>query len=148
MDLLDKMTFHVTGKSEKMKTAIKAKQHEIIIDEPEVVGGNDEGPDPLSYLLASLAGCENIVANMIAQEMDFDLQSMSFDVKGEFDPRGMRGEPGVQVFFQKVWFNVRVKTSESSERLAELKEKTDARCPVLTMMKSAGVEFETNWSKE
>ncbi|WP_309143116.1 OsmC family protein [Domibacillus sp. A3M-37] len=147
MDLKDKMTFHVTGITDKMKTTVKAKQHEIIIDEPPVVGGNNEGPDPLSSLLASLAGCENIVANMVAQEMNFDLQSMNIDVKGQLDPLGMRGEAGVQVFFEKVWFKAIVSTSESPERLAELKEKTDARCPVLTMMKASGIELETEWVK-
>ncbi|OAH59674.1 hypothetical protein AWH48_00785 [Domibacillus aminovorans] len=58
------MTFHVTGITEKMKTTVKAKQHEIIIDEPPILGRNDERPDPLSYVLASLAGYENIVAAM------------------------------------------------------------------------------------
>jgi len=147
MDLKDQMTFHVTGKTEKLKTTVQSKQHTLILDEPPAVGGGDEGPDPLSYLLASLAGCENIVAYMVAQEMNFDLQSMDIDVKGQLDPLGMRGEPGVQVFFEKVWFQATVSTSESAERLAELKEKTDARCPVLTMMRAAGIELETDWIK-
>lgn len=147
MDLKDQMTFHVTGKTEKLKTTVQSKQHTLILDEPPAVGGGDEGPDPLSYLLASLAGCENIVAYMVAQEMNFDLQSMDIDVKGQLDPLGMRGEPGVQVFFEKVWFQATVSTSESAERLAELKEKTEARCPVLTMVKAAGTELETKWLK-
>ena len=147
MNLKDKMTFHVTGITDKMKTTVKAKQHEIILDEPPVVGGNDAGPDPLSYLLASLAGCENIIANMVAQEMNFDLQSLQFDVKGQLDPKGMRGQEGARVFFEKVWFKASVLTSESPERLAELKEITDARCPVLTMMKASGIELETEWVK-
>ena len=147
MDLKDQMTFHITGKTEKLKTTVQSKQHTLILDEPPAVGGGDEGPDPLSYLLASLAGCENIVAYMVAQEMNFDLQSMDIDVKGQLDPLGMRGEPGVQVFFEKVWFQATVSTSESAERLAELKEKTDARCPVLTMMRAAGIELETDWIK-
>ncbi|WNS80347.1 OsmC family protein [Domibacillus sp. DTU_2020_1001157_1_SI_ALB_TIR_016] len=147
MDLKDKMTFHVTGTTEKLKTTIQSKQHTIILDEPPAVGGGDKGSDPLSYLLASLAGCENIIAYMVAQEMNFDLQSMEMDVKGVLDPLGMRGEPGVQVFFEKVSFKAKVSTSESEERLAELKEKTDARCPVLTMMKAAGIELETEWVK-
>lgn len=29
----------------------------FIMDEPKSIGGNDEGPDPYSTLLASLAGC-------------------------------------------------------------------------------------------
>ncbi|WP_046175719.1 OsmC family protein [Domibacillus indicus] len=147
MNLTDKMTFHVSGASEKFKTTIKSKQHEIILDEPKEIGGSDAGPDPLSYLLASLAGCENIIAVMVAQEMDFDLQSLQFDVKGQLDPKGMRGETGARVFFEKVWFKVIVNTTESDERIAELKEKTDARCPVLTMMRAAGIELEIDWTK-
>ncbi|OAH59675.1 MULTISPECIES: hypothetical protein [Bacillaceae] len=59
----------------------------------------------------------------------------------------MREEAGAQVFFKKVWLKVSVATNESAERLAELKEKTDARCLIMTMMKAAGIELETEWVK-
>jgi len=34
------------------------------------LGGKDEGAKSLGYFLASLAGCENAIANMVAKEID------------------------------------------------------------------------------
>jgi uncharacterized OsmC-like protein len=31
--------------------------------------------------LGALAGCENVVTNMVAKEIDFDLQGIEFDIK-------------------------------------------------------------------
>lgn len=35
----EKMTFEVTGQSEKMTTELKAKNHTLVIDEPANMGG-------------------------------------------------------------------------------------------------------------
>ncbi|SES28756.1 OsmC family protein [Salipaludibacillus aurantiacus] len=143
----NKMTFQVTGETNNMRADLKSKQHEIIIDEPANMGGTDKGQDPMSNMLASLAGCENVIANMVAKEMNFDLQSIEFDVRGELDPRGLMGDENVRPYFEKVHVEAKVKTEESQERIDELKEKTDARCPVITTFKAAGVEMEANWTK-
>ncbi|WP_280771855.1 OsmC family protein [Salipaludibacillus daqingensis] len=145
--MAEKMTFNVTGTTEKMKANLKSNQHTIIIDEPPNMGGSDEGPDPISNMLASLAGCENVIANMVAKEMKFDLESIEFDIRGELDPRGLMGNASVRPFFEKVQVDAKVSTSESQDRIDELKEKTDARCPVFTTLKAAGVELEANWVK-
>ncbi|MEW9500970.1 OsmC family protein [Jeotgalibacillus marinus] len=141
------MTFQVTGTSSKMKSELKAKNHSITIDEPATMGGTDQGADPLSTLLASLAGCENVIANMVAKELKFDLQGLEFDIKGELDPRGLMGQTDVQPYFNHVSVHAKVKTNETQERIEELKVKTDARCPVFTTLKAAGIPIEANWEK-
>ncbi|SES32663.1 OsmC family protein [Salipaludibacillus aurantiacus] len=142
-----KMTFQVTGRTEQMKADLETNGHKVIIDEPAGMGGTDQGPDPLSNMLASLAGCENVIANMVAKDMDFDLQSIEFNIHGELDPRGLMGDENVRPYFEKVQINAKVSTSESQERIEELKEKTDSRCPVFTTLQAAGVELEANWTK-
>ncbi|RSL31844.1 OsmC family peroxiredoxin [Salibacterium salarium] len=142
----NKMSFEVTGHTEKMKSNLEAKNHSIVIDEPPEMGGTDQGPDPLSNLLASLAGCENVIANMVAKEMDFDLQRIDFHVTGELDSRGLMGQADVQPYFNKVTIHAKVQTSESEERLNELKEKTDARCPVYTTFEAANIPIHAEWT--
>nr|MBA5585095.1 OsmC family protein [Anaerobacillus isosaccharinicus]QOY38464.1 OsmC family protein [Anaerobacillus isosaccharinicus] len=41
----------------------------------------------------------------------------------------------------------RITTSENDERLKELQEKVEARCPVYTMLKAANVELSDHWKK-
>ncbi|WP_147805081.1 OsmC family protein [Alkalicoccus halolimnae] len=143
----NKMTFRVQGSTENMTADLNANGHSITIDEPENMGGTNKGPDPLGNMLASLAGCENVIANMVAKEMDFDLKSISFDIHGELDPRGLMGTADVRPYFQKVDINAKVTTDETDERIQELKEKTDARCPVYTTLEAANVELNATWEK-
>lgn len=143
---MSKMKMNVSGKSEVMKLNVKAGKHEIIVDEATQMGGNDEGANPLQYLLTSLVGCTNVVAHMAAKEMEFDLQELSIKVSGEFDPRGFMGDPNVRSHFETATLDVEVKTSESEERLNELKEKVAARCPVYSTFVAADIEMTDTWT--
>jgi putative redox protein len=142
-----KMSFEVTGTTNGMTTELDSKNHRIVIDEPESMGGADKGQDPLSNLLASLAGCENVIANMVAKEIDFDLQGIDFRVTGELDPRGLMGQADVKPYFYDVSIEAEVKTSESEDRIEELKQMTDARCPVYTTLEAAGIPIRAEWNK-
>ncbi|WP_412733836.1 OsmC family protein [Heyndrickxia acidicola] len=53
----------------------------MIIDEPTNMGGKDTGANPLGTLLGALAGCENVVTNMVAKEIDFNLKGIEFTFK-------------------------------------------------------------------
>ncbi|MBT2571491.1 OsmC family protein [Planococcus sp. ISL-110] len=143
----NKVIFQVTGVSNKMKSELKVGNHQLIIDEPPNMGGTDQGPDPLLTLLASLVGCENVIANLVAKELKFDLRGIEFDVKGELDPRGLMGKADIQPYFNQVFFHAKVKTDETDERIQELKEKTDARCPVYATFKAAGIPIDAKWEK-
>ncbi|CAH0344548.1 OsmC family protein [Bacillus sp. CECT 9360] len=142
-----KLNFHVTGTTKGMQTIVKSSKHSITIDEPPVMGGHDSGPDPLTTLLSALAGCENVVANLVAKEMNFDLQTIEFDIKGVLDRRGLMGDPSVKPYFEKVMIEAKVTTSESQERINELQKLTDSRCPVYTTLEAAGIPLETTWTK-
>ena len=144
---MNKMTEKITAATKGMVTEGTSNNHTIIIDEPERMGGTDKGANPLGALLISLAGCENVVANFVAKEMNFDLKGIDFEISGELDPRGMMGEEGVRPYFQKVTVHAKVETSESDERLQELQEKVDSRCPVFTTLKAADIEMDVLWEK-
>lgn len=137
----------ITAVSKGMNTESLSHGHKIIIDEPAQMGGTDEGANPLATLLASLAGCENAVANFVAKEIEFDLQGIEFTINGELDPNGMMGKEGVRPYFQKINVEAQVQTSESEERVQELQRIVDSRCPVYTTLEAADVEMVANWTK-
>ncbi|WP_034551811.1 OsmC family protein [Carnobacterium funditum] len=137
----------ITAISKGMQTVANSKGHQIIIDEPQQLGGKDEGANPLGVFLASLAGCENAIANMVAKEIDFDLQGIEFDIKGEMNPEGMMGNKDVRPYFKSIKINARVKTNESEERINELQIIVDSRCPIFTTLEAADVEMIPNWTK-
>ncbi len=145
--MMSKMTVKVNGKSEKMKTDVTAGEHSFTVDEPENFGGTNKGADPLSTLLGALASCENIVANFVAKEIDFDLQGIDYEVTGELDLRGLMGDASVRTYFDWVRIEAKIRTSESDERIQELCERSDARCPIFQTLKAAGVDISSEWSR-
>ncbi|HEX5350670.1 MAG TPA: OsmC family peroxiredoxin, partial [Trichococcus sp.] len=54
----------ITGQSHQgITTTVKVRNlPEFFVDESERMGGDNKGPNPLEYLLSSLAGCTSIIA--------------------------------------------------------------------------------------
>ena len=52
------------------KTVVKARNFQLIIDEPTEMGGTNEGATPVEYVLGAFSGCLNVMAHLIAKEMD------------------------------------------------------------------------------
>ena len=127
----------------KVKQQQKLLKNEFIIDEGKQMGGQDLGPNPLQSVLGSLAACENVTARIAAREMNFNLEEISFEVKGTFDPRGFMGDPNIRPYFESVIVEAKVKTNESDERIKELQQKVESRCPVYT----ANVEMNDTWTQ-
>lgn len=53
-------------------------------------------PNPLTYFLGSLVGCTQYTIHMISKEMKLPpIARIAWEAEGEYDLRGVRGEPGV-----------------------------------------------------
>src|SRR5690554_4629564 len=126
---------------EKMKTVVETGKHSFIIDEPPSMGGTDEGADPLSTLLGVLVSCENVIVRLAANEMNFQLGTVEYEASGNLDTRGLMGDPSVRTYFETVNVKVTLDTEESQERIAELQEKVEARCPIYQTLKVANVDL-------
>ncbi len=87
------MKFAIKAKSEgTMKTVVKAGKFELVVDEPENMGGRDEGANPLEFILAALAGCYTVVGKIVAAEMGFKLNGMDMDIEGDMNPARFAGK--------------------------------------------------------
>lgn len=140
-------TISVTALSRGSHTEVSAGTHKFHIDEPVRMGGTDTGPNPLAFLLGSLAGCETVTALRVAKELNVPWEEVSYEVSGQFDPRGFQGVPNVQPHFQKITVNAKVKTTATEEQIKEVGRVTSARCPVHSLVHAANIDFTVNWTK-
>lgn len=142
-----KLTFKLDVTGSGMRTDSTNGKHIISIDEPESFGGKDSAPDPMSTMLAALAACENVMAQIISKEMNIQIEDISFKVEGELDPSGLMGNLDVKPYFEKVKVEAFLKTSASQEQVDELRKKVDQRCPIFRTIKDAGIPIENLWVK-
>jgi putative redox protein len=60
---------------------IEARGHRLIADEPDELGGEDDGPTPHELLAASLASCISITVDMYARRKGWPLTSIEVEAR-------------------------------------------------------------------
>ncbi|MCC3145257.1 OsmC family protein [Halanaerobium sp. Z-7514] len=103
----------------------------ITVDEPENLGGTNDGPNPVEYVLAALAGCLNVVGHMVAKEMGIEMRDLSFKLNGDLDPAKFTGqsEEG-RAGYQAINVEIEADCDADEETLAKWVEAVEERCPV------------------
>lgn len=124
--------FKVKSKSESpTKTVVKARNFELVIDEPKNLGGTDAGPNPVEYILAALSGCMNVVGHLIAKEMGFELRGIEFELEGDLDPAKFSGQDtDSRAGYQEIRVYIKPDTDADQTTLERWLQAIEQRCPV------------------
>jgi len=104
-------------------------RHTIITDEPERLGGSDEGPAPHELLAATLAACIATMIAMYAQNRSWHLGETTVEV--DYDPDSVPRRVAVQIHLPDEL------TGDQRRRLERVAE----TCPVRRALE-AGFAFE------
>ena len=71
----------VFGRTEdRFLCRVQAGRHELLADEPEQHGGEDQGPDPYRYLAGALGTCTVMTLNMYARHKKLDVERVTCEV--------------------------------------------------------------------
>ena len=81
---LTRMKAAVRREGKSFKHTVQVREHQLTVDEPTEVGGDDMGPDPQELLAASLASCTAITMEMYAARKGWDIGHVEVDV--EYSP--------------------------------------------------------------
>jgi len=124
--------FRVKAHSENQaKTIVKARQFEIVVDEPAELGGTDTGANPVEYVLAAFAGCINVMAHVIAKEMNFELRGVKIDISGDLNPARLFGlSYEDRAGYKQIVVRIKPDCDADAETLKKWKEAIENRCPV------------------
>jgi len=126
------MKVNVSAKKENpTKTVVKARNFEMIIDEPANLGGTDHGANPVEYVLAALSGCLNVVGHVVAKEMGFEIKSLEIELDGELNPARFMGKSDEErAGYQAINVKMKPETDADEATLKTWIEKVENRCPV------------------
>lgn len=108
-----------------MKMVVKSGNFEIVTDK---LGG--EAPSPIEYLLASYAGCINIVGEIVAREMNIKIHDIKVEVSGVFNATKLMTGTGERAGYKEVSANVYVKSDADEKTLEEWLRRVSERCPI------------------
>lgn len=113
------------------KAVAKVRGFELVIDEPQELGGTNEGATPVEYLLAALAGCLNVVAHFVAREMQFELRGVKMNISGQLDPAKFSGaETTERAGYKNVDVELIPDTDADAATLEQWLKTVEERCPV------------------
>jgi uncharacterized OsmC-like protein len=108
-----------------MKMVVRSGNFEVPIDK---LGG--EAPSPIEYLLASYAGCINIVGEIIAKEMNFKIHDIKVEVSGVFNAAKFMTGVGERAGYKEISTKVYVKSDVDMKTLEEWFRRVRERCPI------------------
>jgi uncharacterized OsmC-like protein len=131
------------------RTEVKVRHFDIVAtDEPDTMGGTNTAPSPLETVLISLVGCDGVIIKGVADAMGFSYSGVDFACSGQIDVRGPKGVPGIRPYFEKIDLRIVLHTSESADRIAKLQQNVEFRCPVMNLLRDAGVDLGVEWEVE
>lgn len=96
---------------------------EFVMDcgEPPVLLGNDEGANPVEYVLNALAGCMTTTMVYLAAAQGIRIESIESELEGDVDLQGfLQLKDGVRKGFEKIRVTFKIKSDAPAEQLEEL----------------------------
>ncbi len=135
------MKIRVTGESETpTRINLKSGNFSMIIDEPEQMGGTNNGPSPGQALLFALAGCLHITGNFVAKQMEIPLKSLNIFIDGSMNPSKFMGmNTDERAGFKSIDVNLKpiFENDVDDEKIKEWIAETERRCPVTDNIQAA-----------
>jgi uncharacterized OsmC-like protein len=109
--------FHGVGKDDT------SRRYEFIMhaDEPDVLLGENHGPNPTETVMHALCCCVGSAIVMNAAARDIHLDKLEFDFEGDIDVRGFTGvSEDVRKGLQQIRLNVKISGDAPDSKLQEL----------------------------
>jgi len=141
-------TFKATARGSGWPTAVAITDTEwsFQVDEPTEDGGSNSGPNPMHHLVASLAGCQNEQAQVVAEELGFEAKQIEMTIEVDLNLDGFMGAAdNSDGCFKRTSIKTVVRGVNAGQA-TELGKRVDARCPILSVLRSGGAKIETNWT--
>jgi len=142
-------TFKVTaqGRGWPTKVNVSETNWEIQLDEPVEDGGSNSGPNPMQYFSASLAGCQNEQAQVVAEELSLSISAIDITLEIDLDLGGFMGAvDDSNGSYKEVRLHARVQGDVTQEQVQELGNRVDKRCPILALLRSSGCAIHSSWT--
>ena len=137
----------------KMQFNALVNGHTVIMDGPEKVGGEDNGPIPKPFVLTALAGCTGMDIAAILRKADKKVDDFDMKVIGEISKRAPIEYVAIHIIYefkgavenQEVALNA---VTDSQEKYCGVSSMLKKALPVTWEVKYNGVQIFNNKKEE
>jgi putative redox protein len=128
----------------KMQFNALVNGHTIVMDGPEKVGGEDNGPIPKPFILTALAGCSGMDIAAILRKADKKVDDFDMKVIGEISKRAPIEYIAIHVIYE-----FKGKPENKEVALNAVTDSQEKYCGVSSMLKKAlPVTWEVKYNGE
>lgn len=128
----------------KMQFNALVNGHTIVMDAPEKVGGENNGPIPKPFVLTALAGCTGMDIAAILRKADKNPDDFDMKVIGEISKR-----PPIEYIAVHVIYQFKGNESFKEAALNAVTDSQEKFCGVSSMLKKAlPVTWEVHYNSE
>ncbi len=114
-----------------MQVDTTARDHKVIIDQPQGMGGENAGANPLEIFLIALGSCLGTVAAIVAKQERINLRGFNVEIEGDVDIDFLMGKTTQgRAGFTEIRVVVDIDADLTDEEKSEFFERVDERCPI------------------
>ena len=119
--------FYGAGREDKSR----AVTFEFVNGEPPVLLGNNEGANPVEFLLHALAGCVTTTFVLHAMARGIVIRELSTELEGDLDLQGLLGlDDSVSPGYEQIRIRMNVKADAPDKEVEDLLAYTQQHSPV------------------
>lgn len=128
----------------KMQFNALVNGHTVIMDAPERVGGEDNGPIPKPFVLSALSGCTGMDIIALLRKQDKPVDDFSMKVSGEISKQAP-----IEYTAIHIRYDFRGKESSRDAALGAVTTSQEKLCGVSHMLKKIlPLTWEVNYNEE
>ncbi|MFC0249590.1 OsmC family protein [Citricoccus parietis] len=131
----------------QQQTRVSVREFEFTVDEPEAVGGRNEGPTPMEFLAGAVDACITVTAEQVAARRGLELTGINTYSLARQDRRGLAGTADVQPYFHRYRLQLAIGTPETdATALRDFAAAVEHSCPAVNLLRDAGAGLTVAWT--
>ena len=121
-----------------LRCETQTRNFKLTVDEREILGGTDMGPNPVELILSALGACQEITYRLYADLLGIPLDGITVEVTGDIDLCGFYAvDDETRPGYTNITADIVVDSPASDEDVERLKQAVDQHFPVLDIIGNA-----------